>query len=132
VDDNAPHLARTVTAQAATAEDLAVVRQYVVDICRTAGLDPHRSAQFSVATNEITTNAIEHGGGSADIVIMVDDAQINIEVQDRGPGIAGTATDRPEPAAVSGRGLWLADQLCDGMRISSTSQGTTVRLTMNR
>jgi anti-sigma regulatory factor (Ser/Thr protein kinase) len=123
---------RTVTAEAATAEDLAMIRRHVLEICTSAGLGHDRCAQLGVAANEITTNAIQHGGGHARVVITAGIAQISVEVHDHGPGISAVTAERPEPTAPHGRGLWLADQLCDGMQVSSTARGTSVRLIMNR
>ena len=37
---------------------------------------------------------------------------------------------RPEVTQLGGRGLWLANQLCDLMQIRSGSGGTRVRLQM--
>jgi anti-sigma regulatory factor (Ser/Thr protein kinase) len=123
---------RTVTADAATAEDLAMIRRRVLEICLSAGLDQDRCSQLGVAANEITTNAIQYGGGHARVVITAGIAQISVEIHDHGPGIVVVKPERPEPTAPHGRGLWLADQLCDGMQVSSTSRGTSVRLFMNR
>jgi len=123
---------RIVTAEATTAEDLAVIRRHVFEVCTSAGLDHARCARLGVAANEITTNAIQHGGGHARIVIAAGVSQISVEIHDDGPGIPVVAAQRPDPAAPHGRGLWLADQLCDGMQVSSTARGTSVRLVMNR
>jgi anti-sigma regulatory factor (Ser/Thr protein kinase) len=120
------------TAEATTAEDLAMIRRHVIDICMSAGLDPDRCTQLGTATNEITTNAIQHGGGHARVVITADVSHVSVDVHDRGPGLPVVPAERPDPTAPHGRGLWLADQLCDGMQISSTGRGTSVRLIMNR
>jgi anti-sigma regulatory factor (Ser/Thr protein kinase) len=110
-----------------------MIRRHILDVCLSAGLDDYRCAQLSVSANEITTNALEHGGGSAEVVITSSAAQVSVEIHDDGPGISRTTTsDPPDPTASHGRGLWLADQLCDEMHISSGVGGTTVRLTMNR
>lgn len=123
---------RTVTAQAAMAEDLAMIRRLVIDVCSSAGLEHDRCLKLSLATNEITTNAIEHGGGDAHVVITAGIAGVSVEVNDHGPGLPSTAPQLPQPTTPHGRGLWLADQLCDRLEVSSTTQGTTVRLIMNR
>ena len=38
--------------------------------------------------------------------------------------------ERPNPADTTGRGLWLANQLCNLVQIRSSPDGTTVRLHM--
>ena len=123
---------RTVTADAATAEDLAMIRRHVLEICMSAGLDHDRCSQLGLAANEITANAIQYGGGHARVVITAGIAQISVEVHDHGPGITVAKPERPEPTAPHGRGLWLAEQLCDGMPVASTARGTSIRLIMNR
>jgi anti-sigma regulatory factor (Ser/Thr protein kinase) len=123
---------RTVTADATTAEDLAMIRRHVLEICTSAGLDHDRCSQLGVAANEITANAIQYGGGHARVVITADITEISVEIHDRGPGILAVKPERPEPTAPHGRGLWLADQLCDSMQVSSTARGTSIRLVMNR
>ena len=52
-----------------------------------------------------------------------------IEFEDRGTidePLAGRL--RPTPTQQGGRGLWLANQLCDLVQIRSSELGTTVRL----
>jgi hypothetical protein len=53
--------------------------------------------------------------------------------QGRGPG-RDPLTDRrrPAPNQDGGRGLWLANQLCDLVQIRSFPSGTTVRMHMHR
>jgi anti-sigma regulatory factor (Ser/Thr protein kinase) len=123
---------RTVTADAATAEDLAMIRRHVLEICTSAGVDPDRCSQLGLATNEITANAIQYGGGHARIVITAGATEVSVDIHDNGPGLSVVKPQRPEPTAPHGRGLWLADQLCDAMQVSSTTRGTSIRLIMHR
>jgi anti-sigma regulatory factor (Ser/Thr protein kinase) len=117
--------------QRLTATDLDRVRQLVTRITSLAGLDPDRVARLTLAVNEIATNAIQHGGGEAGVTIHVEDAKVVIEVQDDGPGIpAGVTASLPEPEATHGRGLWLANQLCDEVHLRTGGRGTLVRLVM--
>ena len=37
---------------------------------------------------------------------------------------------RPDPTEEGGRGLWIANQLCDDVDIASGAEGTRVRLRM--
>lgn len=120
-----------VTMQRLTATDLDRVRQVVTRITRHAGLDPDRAARLTLAVNEVATNAIQHGGGEAGVTIRVEDRQIVIEVQDDGPGIPEDVTaSLPEPEATHGRGLWLANQLCDEVDLRTGGTGTLIRLVM--
>lgn len=120
-----------VTMQRLTATDLDRVRQIVTRITRHAGLDPDRAARLTLAVNEVATNAIQHGGGEAGVTIRVEGRQIVIEVQDDGPGIPADVTaSLPEPEATHGRGLWLANQLCDEVDLCTGGTGTLIRLIM--
>jgi hypothetical protein len=39
--------------------------------------------------------------------------------------------ERPAPEWITGRGLWMANQLCDLVQIRSLPDGNVVRLQMN-
>ncbi len=120
-----------VTLRRLTATDLDRVRHVVARITSLAGLNSDRVARLTLAVNEIATNAIQHGGGEAGVTIQVEDAKVVIEVRDAGPGIpAGVTARLPEPEATHGRGLWLANQLCDEVHLRTGGGGTLIRLVM--
>lgn len=86
-----------------------------------------------LAANEVITNSIQHAGGEC-LVAMWDEAgSVVCEVRD-----AGHITDpmvgrlSPNVEATAGRGLWLANHLCDLVQIRSSQAGTTVRLRIDR
>ena len=115
------------------ADDIADARQDVLDAAEAAGMDAERANLLAFAASEMVTNALVHGGGAGEVGISVTDDAIVVTVRDRGPGFTpAVGPDRPDPAAEGGRGLWLAEQLCDDMTIDSGPHGTTVRLTMHR
>lgn len=110
---------------------LAAVREFVR---RNAGdLAPDRREDLVLAANEVITNSIQHAGGEC-LVAMWDEAgSVVCEVRD-----AGHITDpmvgrlSPNVEATAGRGLWLANHLCDLVQIRSSQAGTTVRLRIDR
>ncbi|WP_238008973.1 ATP-binding protein [Dactylosporangium sp. AC04546] len=116
-----------------TVDGVAGVRQSVGAAAHRAGLPQERADLFTVAVNEIVINAIEHGGGVADVTIIVAGPRLTVEVGDR--GTAGPPLVVPgEPPPVDqpgGRGLWLASRLCDELTIEPRGHpgGTVVRLT---
>ncbi len=111
--------------------DLARVRRLLAASAASAGLPADRVDQFTVALSEVATNAIRHANGSATITITTSGAAVTVEVRDRGTGLPrDVRATRPDPAQVGGRGLWLAAQLCDDLHVTSSSSGTTVRMTM--
>src|SRR6266540_1683181 len=112
-------------------DSLLDVRRRVQAFASAAGLSDLRLYYFVVAVNEIMTNAIHHGGGAGRLVLWRDDHEVHCEIVDGGPGIAAGTIDGhlpPPPDTLSGRGLWLARQICDRVNIDSTRAGTRVTL----
>jgi anti-sigma regulatory factor (Ser/Thr protein kinase) len=112
-----------------TAEDCAEVRRRVAEAADQAGLPQERAVRFVVAVNEIVINAVQHGGGEAEVTITLQGDGVVVEVRDYGPGITGhAAVELPAPEQIHGRGLWLAHQLCDDVTVRSVDIGALVRL----
>jgi anti-sigma regulatory factor (Ser/Thr protein kinase) len=112
-------------------DDLHDVRSLVAVGACAGGLSPSRVSDLVVAASELAANSILHGGGRGLATVWDDDGVVFVEVAD-----AGTITDpdigreRPDPTAQSGRGLYIANQLCDEVAIDSNSSGTRIRLRM--
>ena len=82
-----------------------------------------------LATHEVATNSIRHGGGEGTLRVWHEDGMVVCEVRDRGrldQPLAGRA--RPELEDGGGWGLWLANQLCDLVQIRTLPDGNVVRL----
>jgi anti-sigma regulatory factor (Ser/Thr protein kinase) len=80
-----------------------------------------------IAASELAANSVAHGGGT--LRTWQDDGRLLVEFEDGGAiakPLAGRL--RPEPTQEGGRGLWLANQLCDLVQIRSRPGRTTVRL----
>jgi anti-sigma regulatory factor (Ser/Thr protein kinase) len=81
------------------------------------------------AVNEGVTNSICHGEGRARVSFWTEDRAVVCEVRDRGwirdPLVGRIA---PRPDTLSGRGLWLVNQLCDLVQLRSSPSGTTLRM----
>jgi anti-sigma regulatory factor (Ser/Thr protein kinase) len=112
-------------------DDLHDVRARVAATATAAGLAPSRVSDLVVASSELAANSVLHGGGRGLATIWGDHGAVYVEVAD-----AGTITDpnvgreRPDPAQEHGRGLYIANQLCDSVAIESGETGTRVRLRM--
>jgi anti-sigma regulatory factor (Ser/Thr protein kinase) len=112
-------------------DDLHDLRSRVAATATAAGLAPARVGDLVAASSELAANSILYGGGRGLATIWGADGAVFVEVAD-----AGTITDPtvgqicPEPAAQNGRGLYIADQLCDQVSIDSTPTGTRIRLRM--
>lgn len=117
------------TRDTVTAPDLARVRRWITEAAGRVGLRPDDAARFTLAVNEIVTNAIQHGGGTATVSLATGPGRIVVAVSDNGAGIPGSVTGQlPAPDQMHGRGLWLARQMCDEVAVESAGTGTVVRL----
>ncbi|HEX3337496.1 MAG TPA: sensor histidine kinase [Jatrophihabitans sp.] len=97
------------------------------------GLTADRVDDLVLAANEIVTNSLRHGGGHCHVAVWLESESAVCEVRDGGqitdPLIGRFA---PSPSATSGRGLWLANHLCDLVQLRSSAAGTVVRLFVDR
>jgi anti-sigma regulatory factor (Ser/Thr protein kinase) len=108
---------------------LGEVRRRVAVAAEEAGIDPGGVADLVTATSELAANSVMHGGGSGALRFWRDEGRLLVEVEDRGrieDPLVGRV--RPDISQVGGRGLWLANELCDLVQIRSGEAGTTVRL----
>jgi anti-sigma regulatory factor (Ser/Thr protein kinase) len=110
-------------------EDLAELRRLVSSwACREA-MPFEATEDLVLAVDEIAANSIRHGGGVGMLRLWRSGERLVCEVQDRGlieDPLIGRV--RPSTAPSAGRGLWIANQLCELVQIRSGPQGTQVRL----
>lgn len=112
--------------------DLAIVRHFVAQCARTAGLDTRRNEDLVLAVCEAATNSVQHGGGEGSLHVWDEEDSLVCSVRDRGR-IEDPLVGRERPPAdrPGGRGLWIANQLCDLVQIRSGGWGTEVRMRMS-
>ena len=110
---------------------LGTVRTVVTSYARRFGLGADRTEDLVFAVNEVATNSLRHGAGSGVFRLWRDCQHLVCEVRDEGR-IVDPLVGRREPTvdAEGGRGLWLANQLCDLVQIRSNAAGSVVRLHM--
>jgi len=109
--------------------ELSEVRRRVAAAAELAGMDPQGVADLVIAASELAANSVMHGGGSGTLRLWRENGSLLTEVEDRGrikEPLVGRL--RPDVAQEGGRGLWLANQLCDLVQIRSGATGTAVRL----
>ena len=108
------------------------VRAFVARAAAAAGLDDVRSDDLLLAVHEIATNSVRHGGGTGVLRAWRHEHAVFCEIRDRGR-IRDPLVGRrvPHGMQLGGRGIWLANQLCDLVQIRSLASGTVVRLRMN-
>jgi anti-sigma regulatory factor (Ser/Thr protein kinase) len=115
------------------ADSLAEIRSFVAERAEAAGLARSRADGLVLAVNEIATNSVRHGGGSGLMRIWDEGEALVCQVEDRGrivDPLVGRL--RPVPDQQGGRGVWLANQLCDLVQVRTFEDGSTVRVHMTR
>lgn len=112
------------------AESLPRVRRTVAGWA--AAVLPERLVvDLMLAVHEIAANSIRHGGGSGRLHCWLDGGAFVCEVRDRGwlhDPLLGRQL--PPTGWEVGRGLWLANQLCDLVQMRTSAEGTVIRLRM--
>lgn len=111
------------------ARDLSSIRAVVRTAAVMSGLSEDRVDGFVCAVNEVVTNSVRHGRGPAEFALWSADDSLVCEVHDRGQIRDPLAGRLPPPLGrTSGRGLWLANHLCDLVQVRGPVSGTSVRL----
>lgn len=111
--------------------DLAAVRRTVARVSAVR-IPRHRVDDVVLAVHELAANSIIHGGGSGRLRAWETPAELVFEVSDDGPGAPGPVLSPPPVDAGSGRGLWLAHELCDDLRICRAADHTVVQVHIGR
>lgn len=110
-------------------ESVRDIRSAALHIAATAGLDDPAAENFALAAHELAVNSILHGGGSGTARLWTSGTTAVAEVADGGlidrPMIGRI---KPQIEQENGRGVWLANQLCDLVQIRSGAGGTVVRI----
>jgi anti-sigma regulatory factor (Ser/Thr protein kinase) len=113
--------------------ELAAVRNLVSEHALRLGLGVDRAADLVIAANEVATNSVRHGGGGGTLRIWGDGGAVVCEVRDAGRFSDPLSGRRfPAPDSADGRGLWIANQLCDLVQVRSSQAGSAVRLRMDQ
>jgi anti-sigma regulatory factor (Ser/Thr protein kinase) len=115
-------------AERAIDADLHGLRRFVAYHAGAAGLDGERLDSLLLAANEGAANAYLHGHAGV-LRIWHDASEVLCEIADLGTiadPLAGRRT--PDAEQLTGRGLWLAHQLCDLVQLRSDARGTVLRL----
>ncbi|HVD39080.1 MAG TPA: anti-sigma factor RsbA family regulatory protein, partial [Solirubrobacterales bacterium] len=97
---------------------LGEVRHRAAAAAEQAGMDATEVADLATATGELAANSVMHGGGSGTLRLWREGERLLAEVEDRGrieDPLVGQV--RPDVAQEGGRGLWLANRLCDLVQI---------------
>jgi len=111
------------------ANDLSLLRTGVRFISEGARLPSEVTEDLVLAVHELACNSIEHAGGQGVLRAWAMPDSLVLEVTDT--GVIDDPLVGREPAldvSESGRGIWMANHLCDLVQVRSSEAGTTVRL----
>jgi anti-sigma regulatory factor (Ser/Thr protein kinase) len=113
--------------------ELGSVRRLVHRRCVELGIAEDLAEDLILAVDEIAANSLLHGGGRGVLRVWAEPDALVCEVSDEGV-IRNPLVGRVRPPLdrVGGRGLWLANQLCDLVQVRSSPAGTVVRLHARR
>jgi anti-sigma regulatory factor (Ser/Thr protein kinase) len=116
------------------AENLKAARDVVAGFATGAGVGALLAADLVTVANELATNCLLHADGHGVLRLWEEDDRLVCEVRDRGhfddQPLVGRECPRLEQ--VSGRGLWVANQLCELVQIRAFPTGTVVRVHLAR
>ncbi|MDP9240957.1 MAG: sensor histidine kinase [Actinomycetota bacterium] len=109
--------------------DLGALRAFVLAQACAAGVSAEQAGDLAVAIHELAVNSLRYGGRAGHARLWQETGALVCEVSDAGrigdPMVGRTA---PSASQEGGRGVWLANQLCDLVQIRSTPVGTAVRV----
>jgi anti-sigma regulatory factor (Ser/Thr protein kinase) len=112
-------------------ETIAEMRELVAAEAVRAGIDTERASDLVLAASETAANSVKHGGGRGTTRVWSEEHALICEVRDGGRmenPMVGRVTPPSDPSG--GRGIWLANHLCDLVQLRSFADGTVVRLHM--
>jgi anti-sigma regulatory factor (Ser/Thr protein kinase) len=105
------------------------IRHFVTRYAAQAGMAEDRAGDLALTVHELVANSVRHGGGDGTLLVWREADAVVCEVRDRGR-FDDPLVGRVEPSSGTegGRGLWMANQLCELVQIRSFSDGATVRV----
>jgi anti-sigma regulatory factor (Ser/Thr protein kinase) len=110
--------------------DPAASRAATRSVCAAAGLTEDDTEGMLVAVSEVIANAIEHGNTPCQLRLWAGEQRALAIVADTGSGPHDPFIGMlpPQLDAPTGRGLWIAHQLCSQVSMEAGHDGFSVRL----
>jgi anti-sigma regulatory factor (Ser/Thr protein kinase) len=108
---------------------LPAVRDVVTGRATLLEIDREKVSDLALAMHELATNSLRHGGGRGVLRVWQEPEALVCEVHDAGrveDPLVGRRV--PSPRQEGGRGVWMANHLCDLVQMRSSDAGTTVRV----
>lgn len=127
----APEPQRQLLKRHFTARTLPQLRYGVEECVAKAGLSEPRRGEFVLAIDAVSSNAVEHAGGSGQLLLRDLGGELEATITDQGPGFSADVIPKVLPGldgAPLGRGLWLATITTDRLTIERGQVGAIVTL----
>jgi anti-sigma regulatory factor (Ser/Thr protein kinase) len=112
-----------------TDRNLQALRAHVAAAAAAHGFALDRTGDVVLAVDEVATNSYRYGGGGGTLRTWASGGGLVCEIEDGGrfsDPLVGRR--RPSSDRIGGRGLWIANQLCDLVQVRSSGEGAVVRL----
>lgn len=93
-----------------------------------ADLAPEVADEVELMVSELATNAVRHTRAGFEVRVDRDGDRLRIAVADEGDG--APTVKNPEPRSLSGRGLWIVEQLAHDWGIEASGGGKAVWFTV--
>jgi anti-sigma regulatory factor (Ser/Thr protein kinase) len=128
-DHDLPEPYATVVELAFDASGLPAVRDVVAGRAMLLDIERDKAADLALAVHELATNSLRHGGGRGVLRVWQEPDALVCEIHDAGH-VEDPLVGRRIPTArqEGGRGVWIANQLCDLVQLRTTPTGTTIRV----
>ena len=112
--------------------DFIGLRHVVGRVLGELGGSPDLVEDLHLAIDEMTSNAVRHGGPPVQLRLWASADRVVCRISDSGPGMddpfAGYGPAHGSDLSRGGMGLWLARQLCDHVDTLDDGDGLTIRL----
>ena len=111
--------------------DLSQVRALVLKHAREAGLAEGKTDDLVLAVSEVAANTLRYTQSAGTLAIWHDEKEIVCGIHDEGI-ITDPLVGQRDPGldGPGGHGLWLVNEVCDRVELTSGADGTTVRMRM--
>jgi anti-sigma regulatory factor (Ser/Thr protein kinase) len=124
-----PEPSRCLESMEFRAGQLRIVRAVTGARAQQFGMDEDHAEGFVLAVHEVAANSVVHGGGAGSYRLWREGRSLVCEIRDSGAvddPLVGRV--RPDVDGQRGRGLWIANQICDLVQVRSQRAGSVVRL----
>ena len=115
------------------AHTIGALRAFVGHYASEAGYARSRRDDLVLAVNELATNSVKYGGGQGRLRIWDEGDDLVCDIRDGGFIQDPMVGRLPPPVTTNGgRGLWLANHLCDLVQVRSDPTGSVVRVRLRK